>query len=193
MALRFAADPVLCIAQEAVMSEALRSRLYDWFCEHIDEPTAEYAMSCLSPVPVSELATKDDIERLETAFERLGTATRKDIERLDTKFERLGTATRKDIERLDTKFERLGTATRKDIERLDTKFERLGTATRKDIERLDTKFERLDTKFERLVDAREADRKEARHQFHWLVGIVVAIHGVSVSALGVILGSGVFS
>ncbi|WP_419855147.1 hypothetical protein [Candidatus Poriferisodalis sp.] len=107
------------------MSEALRSRLYDWFCEHIDEPTAEYAMSCLSPVPVSELATKDDIARLETA-------------------------------------------------------------TRKD-------FERLDTKFERLVDAREADRKEARHQFHWLVGIVVAIHGVSMSALGVILGSGVFS
>lgn len=58
------------------MSEALRSRLYDWFCEHIDEPTAEYAMSCLSPVPVSELATKDDIERLDTA-----------IERLDAKFE----------------------------------------------------------------------------------------------------------
>ena len=46
-------------------------------------------MSCLSPVPVSELATKDDIARLDTAFERLGTATRKDIERLDTKFERL--------------------------------------------------------------------------------------------------------
>ena len=125
------------------MSEALRSRLYDWFCEHIDEPTAEYAMSCLSPVPVSETATKDDIERLETA-------TRDDIERLET-------------------------------------------ATRKDFERLDTAFERLDTKFERLVDAREADRKEARHQFHWLVGIVVAIHGVSMSALGVILGSGVFS
>ena len=147
MALRFAADPVLCIAQEAVMSEALRSRLYDWFCEHIDEPTAEYAMSCLSPVPVSELATKDDIERLETAFERLGTATKDDIARL-------------------------GTATKDDIARLEL-------ATRDDIARLDAKF--------------EADRKEARHQFHWLVGIVVAIHGVSVSALGVILGSGVFS
>ena len=69
------------------MSEALRSRLYDWFCEHIDEPTAEYAMSCLSPVPVSELATKDDIARLETA-------TKDDIARLDTA-----------IERLDAKFE----------------------------------------------------------------------------------------
>ncbi len=82
-------------------------------------------MSCLSPVPLPDLATKSDIARLETA-------TRKDIARLDTKFER-------------------------------------------------------------LVDAREADRKEARHQFHWLVGIVVAIYGVSVSAVGVILGSGVFS
>ena len=104
------------------MSEALRSRLYDWFCEHIDEPTAEYAMSCLSPVPVSELATKDDIERL-------------------------------------------------------------GTATRKDIERLDSAFERLDTKFERLVDAREADRKEARHQFHWLVGLGATGFGVLLAAM----------
>ncbi len=85
------------------MSEALRSRLYDWFCEHIDEPTAEYAMSCLSPVPVSELATKDDIERLDTA-----------------------------------------------IERLDAKF--------------------------------EADRKEARHQFHWLVGLGATGFGVLLAA-----------
>ena len=76
------------------MSEALRSRLYDWFCEHIDEPTAEYAMSCLSPVPVSELATKDDIARLEAA-------TKDDIARLDTAIERLDAK----FERLDAKFE----------------------------------------------------------------------------------------
>ena len=89
------------------MSEQDRSRLYAWWCEQADESLAEYVMSCLSPVPLPDLATKSDIER-------------------------------------------------------------------------------LDTKFERLVDAREADRKEARHQFRWLAGIGVSI-------LGVVVGLGIFS
>ena len=55
-----------------------------------------------------------------------------------------------------------------------------------DIARLDTAFVRLESKFERLVDAREADRKEARHQFRWLAGIGVSI-------LGVVVGLGIFS
>ena len=42
-------------------------------------------MSCLSPVPLPDLATKSDIARLDTAFERLDTK----FERLDAKFERL--------------------------------------------------------------------------------------------------------
>lgn len=69
------------------MSEQDRSRLYAWWCEQADESLAEYVMSCLSPVPLPDLATKSDIERLETAFARLETATRDDIERLDAKFE----------------------------------------------------------------------------------------------------------
>ncbi|WP_419916816.1 hypothetical protein [Candidatus Poriferisodalis sp.] len=60
------------------MSEQDRSRLYAWWCEQADESLAEYVMSCLSPVPLPDLATKSDIARLDTAFERL-----------DTKFERL--------------------------------------------------------------------------------------------------------
>ena len=96
------------------MSEQDRSRLYAWWCEQADESLAEYVMSCLSPVPLPDLATKSDIARLDTAFER------------------------------------------------------------------------LESKFERLVDAREADRKEARHQFRWLAGIGVSI-------LGVVVGLGIFS
>ncbi len=43
------------------MSEADRSRLYDWLCEQTDEPLAEYVMSCLSTVPLPQLATKADV------------------------------------------------------------------------------------------------------------------------------------
>ena len=103
------------------MSEQDRSRLYAWWCEQADESLAEYVMSCLSPVPLPDLATKDDFRVLKS-----------------------------------------------------------------DIARLDTAFERLESKFDRLVDAREADRKEARHQFRWLAGIGVSI-------LGVVVGLGIFS
>ena len=67
------------------MSEEDRSRLYAWWCEQADESLAEYAMSCLSPVPLPDLATKDDFGVLRSDIARLDTA----FERLESKFERL--------------------------------------------------------------------------------------------------------
>ena len=44
-------------------------------------------MSCLNPLPLPELATKEDFQRLETAtredFQRLEAATREDFQRLE--------------------------------------------------------------------------------------------------------------
>ena len=58
------------------MPEAQRARLYDWFCEQTDAQLAEYAMSCLSPAPISDLATREDlyreVRRLDKAIEALG-------------------------------------------------------------------------------------------------------------------------
>jgi len=93
------------------VSEQDRSRLYDWWCEHADEALAEYAMSCLSPVPLPDLATKEDFARLET------------------------------------------------------------------------RVDKLDAKFDRLVDAREADRENSRTQFHWLIGLGATGFGVLLAAM----------
>ena len=74
------------------MSEQNRSRLYAWFCEQTDEPLAEYLMSCLAPAPLSDLATKADLERYATkddqaaGLERLGDRIDQKIDRLDQKF-----------------------------------------------------------------------------------------------------------
>ena len=73
------------------MSEQNRSRLYAWFCEQTDEPLAEYLMSCLAPAPLSDLATKADLERYATkddqavGLERLGDRIDQKIDRLDQK------------------------------------------------------------------------------------------------------------
>ena len=100
------------------MSEQDRSRLYDWWCEHADEALAEYAMSCLSPVPLPDLATKADV-----------------------------------------------------------------LALKEDFARLDVRVDKLDAKFDRLVDAREADRENSRTQFHWLIGLGATGFGVLLAAM----------
>lgn len=74
------------------MSEEDRSRLYDWFCEQIDKPCAEYLMSCLSPAPLPDLVTKDFFAATLSA-ELSGYATRADlseeVSRLESKIDRL--------------------------------------------------------------------------------------------------------
>lgn len=71
------------------MSEQDRSRLYDWWCEQADESLAEYAMSCLSPVPLPDLATKDDVR-----------AVKSDVARVDAKVDALAV-------RMDEKFDQI--------------------------------------------------------------------------------------
>ncbi|MCY4517047.1 MAG: hypothetical protein OXB99_07415 [Acidimicrobiaceae bacterium] len=66
------------------MSEEDRSRLYDWFCEHLDKPTAEYVMSCLPPAPLSDLVTKDYLS-ITLSAALTGLATKEDLTGLATK------------------------------------------------------------------------------------------------------------
>jgi hypothetical protein len=93
------------------VSEQDRSRLYAWWCEQADESLAEYAMSCLSPVPLPDLATISDFGDLKDDLAR------------------------------------------------------------------------LELKFDRLVDAREADREHSRIQFRWLVGLGATGFGVLLAAM----------
>lgn len=78
------------------MSEQDRSRLYDWWCEHADESLAEYAMSCLSPVPLPELATKDDLRVVKDDLR----VVKNDVARIDAKVDALAV-------RMDQKFDQI--------------------------------------------------------------------------------------
>lgn len=67
------------------MSEHDRSRLYAWLREHADEPIAEYMMSCLSPAPLPDLVTKDDVAKLDAKVTALDTK----VAKLDAKVDGL--------------------------------------------------------------------------------------------------------
>lgn len=92
------------------MSEQDRSRLYDWWCEHADEALAEYAMSCLSPVPLPDLATKEDVR-----------ATKEDVRELKADVDRLDAR----VDRLDAKVDALAVRMDEKFDRVDEKFDRL--------------------------------------------------------------------
>ncbi|WP_419554399.1 hypothetical protein [Candidatus Poriferisodalis sp.] len=75
------------------MSEQERSRLYAWFCDHADEPLAEYVMSCLAPAPLADIATKADVRDLAAKIgalvaqreaDRKETAAQRDTDRKET-------------------------------------------------------------------------------------------------------------
>ena len=73
------------------MSEADRSRLYALLREHIDEPLAEYVMSCLAPAPLTDLVTKDHLDTvLEAKFSAfaLNTAAQREADRAETAAQR---------------------------------------------------------------------------------------------------------
>ena len=68
------------------MSEEDRSRLYAWLREQTDELLAEYLMSCLPPVPLSDVVTKEFLTAELSRF-----ATKEDLAELDTKVVKLDT------------------------------------------------------------------------------------------------------
>ena len=143
------------------MSEEDRSRLYAWLCEQIDEPLAEYMMSCLAPAPLSDLATKSDLQHFVTKDELAG--------QLD-----------KLRDWIDAKFDRLMDQREAD---------RAAVAGWREADRAAVMSWREADRAE-IAAQRQADRTEAKHQFRWIVGIGVSIFVAIVTPMVISLFSG---
>ena len=133
------------------MSEALRSRLYDWLRAHTDESVAEYAMSCLSPVPLGDLVTKQHLETVlaaEFSAFALTLAAQREADRAEQ-------AAQREADRAELAAQR--------------EADRAEQAAQREADRRETAAEFA------------AVRAEVRQQFRWLVGIGVSILGVVVA------------
>ncbi len=140
------------------MSEAQRSRLYDWWCEQTDEPLAEYAMSCLSPVPLPDLATKADI-----------LATNEDMRALKEDVRAL----KEDVRVLQEDMREVKEDVRvlkEEVARLDAKV----TELEKKVAALDAKFAALDAKVDYLALQINEERRVSQVRHYWLAGIGLA-------------------
>ncbi|WP_419855153.1 hypothetical protein [Candidatus Poriferisodalis sp.] len=130
------------------MSEEDRSRLYAWFREQLDERRAEYMMSCLAPAPLSDLVTKEHLERvLSSAFSEFA----------------LNLSDQREADRKEM-------ADQREADRNQREADRKQIADQREADRKEREAERRE-----IADEREADRQEARKRHRWLVGIAVVL------------------
>ena len=154
------------------MSEEDRSRLYAWFCEQIDEPLAEYLMTCLAPAPLSDLATKSDLQHFVTKDELAGQLD-KLRDWIDAKFDSLMDQREAD---------RAAAAGWREADRA-------AAAGWREADRAAVMSWREADRAE-IAAQRQADRTEAKHQFRWIVGIGVSIFVAIVTPMVISLFSG---
>ncbi len=188
------------------MSEQDRSSLYTWLREQINEPTAEYLMSCLTPVPASDFATKDfivkELERYPTKefltaeLERYPTKEflTAELERYPTKefltaeLERYPTKEflTAELERYPTK--EFLTA---ELERYPTKefltAELSRFVTKEEFAQLDKRVAALETKVDHLAAQQTEDRRVSQIRHYWLAGIgLAAVVPIWLQAAGIL-------
>ena len=144
---------------------------------------AEAVVSQINGAVSGNVATKSDIELVQSEIERLRVATKSDIERL-------GASTKSDIERLEAStksdIERLKASTKSDIERLEastkSEFEHLEAFTKSEFELVRKDIEYLATK-EEVKDLIIDIQKQMNSQMRWIVGSVFGAAGLLFAAL----------
>ena len=140
------------------MSEAQRSRLYDWWCERADESLAEYAMSCLSPVPLPDLATTEDVRVVKEEVR----ATKEDVRAVKEDVR----AVKEDVRVVKEDVRAVKDELRdvkNDVARVDAKVDALAV--------------RMDERFDRVIELREVDRKESGRRA-WKIALALPVEVV---------------
>ena len=125
--------------------------LYDWWCERADESLAEYAMSCLSPVPLPDLATKEDVRVVKEEVR----ATKEDVRAVKEDVR----AVKEDVRAVKDELRDV----KNDVARVDAKVDALAV--------------RMDERFDRVIELREVDRKESGRRA-WKIALALPVEVV---------------
>ena len=116
-------------------------------------------MSCLAPAPLSDLVTKEHLERvLSAAFSEfaLNLSDQRDADRKEV-------ADQREADRRQREADRKQVADQREADRRQREADRKEVADQREADR------------KQFADEREADRQEARKRHRWLVGIAVVL------------------
>ena len=161
------------------MSEEDRTHVYAWLREEIGERRAEYVMSCLAPVPLADLVTKehltDELSRF-AALLRLEVAEQRVEDRKETAAE--FAAVRAEMA---AGFKAMAAQRAEDRKETAAEFAAVRAEMAAGFKAMAAQREE-DRK--EASAQREADRSEAKQQFRWVIGTIISAAGVLLAAMG---------
>jgi len=124
------------------IEENIRLRIRQNFIELMDEQLADAIMESMPPIPWTDLATKDDIARLELRFDSVDSR----FDSVDSRFETIATR----FDSVDSRFETIATR----FDSVDSRFETMATrfdSVDSQFETMATRFDSVDSRFETMA------------------------------------------
>ena len=135
-----------------------------------------------------EVATKEDIMRLEEIIKMVEKSTKEDIMRLEQ-------STKEDIMRLEEIIKMVEKSTKEDIQRLEEfvkgELQRIEKSTKEDIQRLEQfvreEIQGLEKRVEKVENEIIDLKKEQRRNLYWILGVYITLWATTIGGIITIL------
>jgi DNA anti-recombination protein RmuC len=158
------------------MREVSQIEVYEVLKGKIGEQEAKLLIEYIE-LKKKEVATKEDIMRLEEIIKMVEKSTKEDIQRLEEIIKMVEKSTKEDIQRLEefvkVELQRIEKSTKEDIQRLER-------FVREEIQRLEKRVEKVENE---IIDL----KKEQRRNLYWILGVYITLWATTIGGIITIL------
>jgi cytochrome b subunit of formate dehydrogenase len=165
------------------MREVSQIEVYEALKGKIGEQEAKLLIEYIE-LKKKEVATKEDIMRLEEIIKMVEKSTKEDIQRLEEfvkeELQRIEKSTKEDIQRAEK-------STKEDIQRLEEIVRELEKSTKEDIQRLEQfvkeEIRRLEKRVEKVENEIGDLKKEQRRNLYWILGVYITLWATTIAGI----------
>jgi transcription initiation factor IIF auxiliary subunit len=154
------------------MREVFQIEVYEALKGKIGEQEAKLLIEYIE-LKKKEVATKEDIMRLEEIVRKLEEFVKEELQRIEK-------STKEDIQRAEK-------STKEDIQRLEEIVRGLEKSTKEDIQRLEQfvkeEIRRLEKRVEKVENEINDLKKEQRRNLYWILGVYITLWATTIAGI----------
>jgi transcription initiation factor IIF auxiliary subunit len=154
------------------MREVFQIEVYEALKEKVGEDAAKLLIEYIE-LKKKEVATKEDIMRLEEIVRKLEEFVKEELQRIEK-------STKEDIQRAEK-------STKEDIQRLEEIVRGLEKSTKEDIQRLEQfvkeEIRRLEKRVEKVENEINDLKKEQRRNLYWILGVYITLWATTIAGI----------
>jgi transcription initiation factor IIF auxiliary subunit len=154
------------------MREVFQIEVYEALKGKIGEQEAKLLIEYIE-IKKKEVATKEDIMRLEEIVRKLEEFVKEELQRIEK-------STKEDIQRAEK-------STKEDIQRLEEIVRGLEKSTKEDIQRLEQfvkeEIRRLEKRVEKVENEIGDLKKEQRRNLYWILGVYITLWATTIAGI----------